>query len=34
MYIGGGQIVEAPYTGATVRVRSMDSSTPVGFARP
>jgi peptidoglycan DL-endopeptidase CwlO len=34
MYIGGGQIVEAPFTGATVRVRSMDAVSPVGYARP
>jgi peptidoglycan DL-endopeptidase CwlO len=34
MYIGGDQIVEAPYTGASVRVRSLSGRSPVGYARP
>jgi peptidoglycan DL-endopeptidase CwlO len=34
MYIGGGQMVEAPYTGATVRVTSSARSDTVGAGRP
>jgi cell wall-associated NlpC family hydrolase len=34
MYIGNGQMVEAPYTGATVRVVSADRSDYVGAGRP
>ena len=34
MYIGGGQIVEAPYTGTTVRVASAMRSDYVGAGRP
>jgi peptidoglycan DL-endopeptidase CwlO len=34
MYIGGDRIVEAPYTGASVRVRSLSGRSPVGYARP
>jgi len=34
MYIGGGQMVEAPYTGASVRVVSSARSDTVGAGRP
>jgi peptidoglycan DL-endopeptidase CwlO len=34
MYVGGGQMVEAPYTGASVRVVSWQRSDFVGAARP
>lgn len=34
MYIGGGQMVEAPYTGASVRVVSSTRSDGVGAGRP
>lgn len=34
MYVGNGQMVEAPYTGATVRVVSADRSDYVGAGRP
>jgi peptidoglycan DL-endopeptidase CwlO len=34
MYIGGGRMVEAPYTGASVRVVSMSRSDYVGAGRP
>jgi peptidoglycan DL-endopeptidase CwlO len=34
MYVGGGRMVEAPYTGATVRVVSMSRSDYVGAGRP
>ena len=34
MYIGGGQMVEAPYTGASVRVVSSSRSDTVGAGRP
>ena len=34
MYIGGGQMVEAPYTGASVRVVSPYRSDYVGAGRP
>jgi cell wall-associated NlpC family hydrolase len=34
MYIGGGQMVEAPYTGASVRVVSSARSDNVGAGRP
>jgi cell wall-associated NlpC family hydrolase len=34
MYIGGGQMVEAPYTGASVRVVSAYRSDYVGAGRP
>jgi peptidoglycan DL-endopeptidase CwlO len=34
MYIGNGQMVEAPYTGTQVRVRSIQRSGYVGAARP
>lgn len=34
MYIGDGQMVEAPYSGQSVRVRSMDRPDYVGAARP
>lgn len=34
MYIGGGRMVEAPYTGATVRVVPMRTSDLVGAGRP
>jgi peptidoglycan DL-endopeptidase CwlO len=34
MYIGNGQMVEAPYTGTTVRVASISRSDYVGAGRP
>jgi cell wall-associated NlpC family hydrolase len=34
MYIGNGQMVEAPYTGAQVRVVSASRSDYVGAGRP
>ncbi|MDQ4059154.1 MAG: NlpC/P60 family protein [Actinomycetota bacterium] len=34
MYVGGGQMVEAPYTGSQVRVVSWQRSDFVGAARP
>ena len=34
MYIGGGRMIEAPYTGATVRVVPMRTSDLVGAGRP
>ena len=34
MYIGNGQMVEAPYSGAQVRVNSIDRSDYVGAGRP
>lgn len=34
MYIGNGQMVEAPYTGEYVRINSMDRSDYVGAGRP
>jgi cell wall-associated NlpC family hydrolase len=34
LYIGNGQMVEAPYSGASVRVVSMDRSDYVGAGRP
>jgi cell wall-associated NlpC family hydrolase len=34
MYIGGGQMVEAPYTGASVRTRSAFRSDYAGACRP
>ena len=34
MYIGNGQIVHSPYTGAVVSIRSMDRPDLRGFARP
>lgn len=34
MYIGDGQMVEAPYSGQSVRVRAMDRSDYAGAARP
>jgi cell wall-associated NlpC family hydrolase len=34
LYIGGGQTVEAPYTGATVRIASAARSDYVGAGRP
>jgi len=35
MYIGGGQIVDAPHSGATVRITSMGyPGTIVGYGRP
>lgn len=34
MYIGDGQMVEAPYSGQSVRVRSMDRDDYTGAARP
>jgi cell wall-associated NlpC family hydrolase len=34
MYIGNGQIVHSPYTGAVVSIRSMERPDLRGFARP
>jgi cell wall-associated NlpC family hydrolase len=34
MYIGGGEMIEAPYTGASVRTASMDRSDYAGACRP
>ena len=34
MYIGGGEMIEAPYTGASVRVSSMDRGDYAGACRP
>ena len=34
MYIGGGDMIEAPYTGADVRIASMDRSDYAGACRP
>ena len=34
MYIGGGRMVEAPYTGSSVRVTSLRTSDLVGVGRP
>ncbi|MBA2770300.1 MAG: C40 family peptidase, partial [Sporichthyaceae bacterium] len=34
LYIGGGQMVEAPYTGESVRISSIWRASLVGAARP
>jgi len=34
MYVGGGEMIEAPYTGASVRRASMDRSDYAGACRP
>jgi cell wall-associated NlpC family hydrolase len=34
LYIGGGQMIEAPYTGSVVRISSIDRPSLFGFARP
>jgi len=34
MYIGNGMMIEAPYTGAQIRIRSMNRSDYVGATRP
>ena len=34
LYIGGGQMIEAPYTGESVRVSSIYRSSLFGAARP
>lgn len=34
IYIGGGQMIEAPYTGSVVRISSIDRPSLFGFARP
>jgi peptidoglycan DL-endopeptidase CwlO len=34
LYIGNGQMIEAPYTGADVRISSVDRPDLFGFARP
>jgi cell wall-associated NlpC family hydrolase len=34
MYIGGGLMVEAPYTGSVVRVRSINRPDYIGAVRP
>ena len=34
MYVGGGEMIEAPYTGASVRQVSMDRSDYAGACRP
>jgi cell wall-associated NlpC family hydrolase len=34
LYLGGGLVIEAPYTGANVRISSVDRNPVFGFARP
>ena len=34
LYIGDGQMIEAPYTGANVRISSVNRASFFGFARP
>lgn len=34
MYVGGGMMIEAPYSGASVRIRSMDRGDYAGACRP
>lgn len=34
VYIGDGQVIAAPHTGAVVRVQSVDSLSPTGYRRP
>ncbi len=34
IYIGGGQMIDAPYTGTVVQIRSVEWSVYVGAARP
>ncbi|MCU1587880.1 MAG: hypothetical protein JWN31_1373, partial [Frankiales bacterium] len=34
LYIGNGKLIEAPYTGAVVRVASADRSDFIGATRP
>lgn len=34
LYVGGGSMIEAPYSGASVRVRSIDRRDYVGAVRP
>ncbi len=34
IYIGGGQMIEAPYTGSVVRISGIDRPSLFGFARP
>ena len=34
LYVGGGTMIEAPYTGEVVRYASVDRSSLFGFARP
>jgi cell wall-associated NlpC family hydrolase len=34
LYLGGGQIIEAPFTGADVRINSVDRPDLFGFGRP
>lgn len=34
IYIGNGQVIAAPHTGADVRVQSVDSLSPTGYRRP
>ena len=34
MYIGNGEMVDAPYTGADVRYDSMDRPDYIGAVRP
>ncbi|MEV0153321.1 NlpC/P60 family protein [Micromonospora sp. NPDC050686] len=33
LYVGGGQVIDAPSAGRNVRKRSMDMSTPYGYGR-
>jgi len=33
LYVGGGQIIDAPHTGTTVNKRSIDIMTPYGYGR-
>jgi peptidoglycan DL-endopeptidase RipA len=34
MYIGGGAMIEAPYSGASVRISSIDRRDYIGAVRP
>jgi peptidoglycan DL-endopeptidase RipA len=34
LYIGDGLMIEAPFTGADVRISSVDRPSQFGFARP
>jgi len=34
IYIGGGEMIEAPHSGANVRIASMNRSDYVGASRP
>ena len=34
MYVGGGRMIDSPYTGTVVQVRAVEWSVYVGAARP